>query len=79
MPRPLFQAVNWQKIAASSTRAESPIHNRRSIWADFIQKGYFDWLLVHVAAATEELEIEPEDIASVSSAIIGLKDQAVTA
>ena len=34
---------------------------------------------MHVAAAAEELEIEPEDIASVSGAIIGLKDQAVTA
>ena len=35
--------------------------------------------MVHVAAAAEELEIEPEDIATVADAIIGLKDQVVTA
>ena len=35
--------------------------------------------MVHVAAAAEELEIEPEDIATVAGAIIGLKDQVVTA
>ena len=40
---------------------------------------FFDRLMVHVAAAAEELEIEPEDIATVADAIIGLKDQVVTA
>ena len=39
----------------------------------------FDRLMVHVAAAAEELEIEPEDIATIAGAIIGLKDQVVTA
>ena len=45
-----------------------------------ISKADFNRLMVHgAAAATEELEIEPEDIATVAEAIIGLKDQVVTA
>ena len=44
-----------------------------------ISEADFDRLMVHVAAAAEELEIEPEDIATVADAIIGLKDQVVTA
>ena len=43
-----------------------------------ISEADFNRLMVHVAAA-EELEIEPEDIATVAEAIIGLKDQVVTA
>lgn len=39
----------------------------------------FDRLMVHVAAAAEELEIETENIATIAGAIIGLKDQVVTA
>ena len=44
-----------------------------------ISEADFDRLMVHVAAAAEELEIEPEDIATIAGAIIGLKDQVVTA
>ena len=44
-----------------------------------ISEADFDRLMVHVAAAAEELNIEPEDIATVAGAIIGLKDQVVTA
>ena len=43
-----------------------------------ISKADFNRLMVHGAAA-EELEIEPEDIATVAEAIIGLKVQVVTA
>ena len=43
-----------------------------------ISEADFDRLMVHVAAAAEELDIEPEDIATVAEAIIGLKDQVVT-
>ena len=44
-----------------------------------ISKADFDRLMVHVAAAAEELEIEPEGIATIAGAIIGLKDQVITA
>ena len=44
-----------------------------------ISEADFNRLMAHVAAAAEELEIEPEDIATVAEAIIGLKDQVVTA
>ena len=45
-----------------------------------ISEADFNQLMVHAAAAAaEELEIEPEDIATVAEAIIGLKDQVVTA
>lgn len=37
----------------------------------------FNRLMTHVAAAAEELEIEPQDIATVAAAIIDLKDQVV--
>jgi hemoglobin len=43
-----------------------------------ITEADFNRLMVHAAAA-EELEIEPEEIATVAEAIIGLKDQVVTA
>jgi len=43
-----------------------------------ISEADFDRLMVHVAAAAEELDIEPEDIATVAEAIIRLKDQVVT-
>ena len=43
-----------------------------------ISEADFDRLMVHVAAAAEELDIAPEDIATVAEAIIGLKDQVVT-
>lgn len=39
----------------------------------------FSRLMTHVAAAAEELDIEPDDIATVAQAIINLKDQVVTA
>lgn len=44
-----------------------------------IREADFNRLLTHVAAAAEELEIEPEDIATVAAAITDLKDQVVTA
>ena len=43
-----------------------------------ISEADFDRLMVHVAAVAKELDIEPEDIATVAEAIIGLKDQVVT-
>ena len=43
-----------------------------------ISEADFDRLMVHVAAAAEELDIELEDIVTVAEAIIGLKDQVVT-
>lgn len=39
----------------------------------------FNRLMTHVAAAAEDLEIEPQDIATVAAAIIDLKDQVITA
>ena len=39
----------------------------------------FNRFMTHVGAAAEELEIEPQDIATVAAAIIDLKDQLVTA
>ena len=39
----------------------------------------FNRLMTHVAGAAEELQIEPQDIATVAAAIIDLKDQVVTA
>ena len=39
----------------------------------------FNRLMTHVAAAAEELEIEPDDIAAIAQAIVNLKDQVVTA
>ena len=39
----------------------------------------FNRLITHLAAAAEELQIEPQDIATVAAAIIDLKDQVVTA
>ena len=44
-----------------------------------ISEADFDRLMVHVAAAAEEPKIEPEDIATIAGAIIGLKDQVITA
>lgn len=44
-----------------------------------ISEADFNRLLTHVAGAAEELEIEPEDIATVAAAIISLKDQVVSA
>ena len=38
----------------------------------------FNRLMTHIAAA-EELQIEPQDIATVAAAVIDLKDQVVTA
>ena len=43
-----------------------------------ITDAHFDRLIQHIAAAATELEIEPDDIATVAAAIIGLKDQVVT-
>ena len=44
-----------------------------------LSKADFNRLMVHGATAAEELEIEPEDIATVAEAIIRLKDQVGTA
>lgn len=43
-----------------------------------ISESDFNRLMTHVAAAAEELQIEPQDIATVASAIIDLKDQVIT-
>ncbi|MGC6452518.1 MAG: group I truncated hemoglobin [Candidatus Puniceispirillaceae bacterium] len=44
-----------------------------------ITSAHFDRLMTHIAAAAAELEIEPDDIATIAAAITDLKDQVVTA
>ena len=44
-----------------------------------ITVAHFDRLVQHITAAAAELEIEPDDIATVAAAIHDLKDQVVTA
>ena len=44
-----------------------------------ISEADFNRLLAHVVAAAEDLEIEPDDIATVAAAIVNLKDQLVSA
>jgi hemoglobin len=44
-----------------------------------ITAAHFDRLMQHITDAATELEIEPDDITTVTSAIIEMKDQVVTA
>lgn len=51
----------------------------REAHADYkISKAHFDMVMGHIAAAATELAIEPDDIATIATAILGYEDDVVS-
>ena len=51
----------------------------REAHADYkISKAHFDMVMGHIAAAATELAIEPDDIATIATAILGNEDDVVS-